>query len=66
MALQREGGDPDVVLERSVVLDAMGAEAVLAAWESENAPRLEVVARLEHRRSLAAGVAVRGRRWAWA
>jgi membrane associated rhomboid family serine protease len=85
MALLREGGDPDAVLERSVVLDAMGiaheveetpdgrwalvvgdvdapaAEAALAAWEAENPPRLEVVARPDYGRSLAGvvvGVAV--------
>jgi rhomboid protease GluP len=81
MALLREGRDHDAVLERSVVLDAMGiahavqptpdgrfalivddvdapaAEAALAAWEAENPPRSELLARPDYGRSLA-GVAV--------
>ncbi len=81
MALLHEGRDPGPVMERSVVLDAVGiaheveatpggswalvvddvdapaAEAALAAWEAENPPRTEGLARQDYGRSLA-GVAV--------
>ena len=85
MALLREGRDHDAVLERSVVLDAMGiahevqptpdggwallvddvnaptAEAALAAWEAENPPRSDLLARPDDGWSLAgvaAGLAI--------
>jgi membrane associated rhomboid family serine protease len=85
MALLREGLDHDAVLERSIVLDAMGiahevqptpdgrwalivddvdgpaSEAALAAWEAENAPRPDRLARPDYGRSLAgvaAGLAI--------
>ena len=81
MALLREERDHDAVLERSVVLEAMGiahevqpmpdgrwalvvsdgdapaAEAALAAWESENGPRSEPLARPDYGRTLAGAAA---------
>jgi membrane associated rhomboid family serine protease len=81
MALLREGRDPGAVMERSVVLDAVGiaheveatpdggwalfvddvdapaAEAALAAWEAENPPRPEALARPDYEGSLAGVVA---------
>ena len=81
MALLREGRDPGAVMERSVVLDAVGiaheveatpeggwalvvddvdvpaAEAALTAWEAENPPRPDALARPDHGRSLAGVVA---------
>jgi membrane associated rhomboid family serine protease len=77
MALLREGPDHGAVMERSVVLDAVGiahevhptpdgglallvddvdapaAEAALAAWEAENAPRPDLPARPDYGSSLA-------------